>query len=217
MLKYKLIKRSCRLFSSDKIRRIIKFFDYYFAGLYRSMDKNHIFLYGAGIAFSLILSMIPFVLIIFSIMGNTFCSSLVESQLNKIIQTVIPYPKYSNYLGHFIQSRITEANEYRTISGFIGGFGLFFTSTWLFSSMRTSLNKIFGVSDEKNALIGILRDFGMVLLLIVFVFLLTIFFPIVNFIISTADTVELFKIFRFNDLIDFSLSAVTILIIFLLF
>ncbi len=45
---------------------------------------------------------------------------------------------------------------------------LAFCGMWFFSSMRTALNTIYGVRVSINPLFGKLKDFGMILLVVVF-------------------------------------------------
>jgi membrane protein len=177
MSRFKLLKIISKYISAYRYRKFVDFLKHYIGKLLHRIDEHHLFLSGGGIAFSLLLSLIPFFLLVFAILGNILSQGLIESQIIKVIDTIIPYPEYATYTKKVILSRIPEVIEYKTLAGYLGAFGLLFTSTWLFSSMRTSLNKIFGVSEEKSAFIGLLRDFGMVLLLIVFVLLSTIVFP----------------------------------------
>jgi membrane protein len=54
--------------------------------------------------------------------------------------------------------------EHRKIVGGLGIFGLIWTSTWVFSSMRTALNKIFRVEKDRGILHGKAIDLLMILL-----------------------------------------------------
>jgi uncharacterized BrkB/YihY/UPF0761 family membrane protein len=47
-------------------KNIKKFFKHYLGGLYHRLDEHHIFLLGAGLAFSFLVCSVPLVLIIFS-------------------------------------------------------------------------------------------------------------------------------------------------------
>lgn len=217
MSKFKLFRLIGKYISLSTFRKILEFFKFYVGGLLHRLDQHHVFLSGGGIAFSLLLSVIPFVLIIFSVLGNIIDVATVEEQVNTLINTIIPYAEAADYSKRFILSRIPEVIEYKTLAGYLGAFGLFFTSTWLFSSMRTSLNQIFGVTRERNAFIGLLRDLGMVLLLLVFVSLLTFILPTINIIVSAADRIQLLEPFRISQLSDTLFSIVSIGLIFVLF
>lgn len=203
--------------SLEVLNKILKFVKYYFGGVFRSLNDDHVFLNAGGIAYSLLISMIPIFLLIFSILGNVVNIDSIEYQINNLIDAAIPYIKPAAYVKKFIISRLPEVIEYKTLAGYFGALGLFFTATWLFSSLRTVLNRIFGVPYKKHALIGLLRDFGMVLLVIIFIFLSTLFLPAINIVVSSADNIDLFRYFRISELLETLLSFVSILIIFLLF
>lgn len=216
-MRYKIFKRLRQYLSDTTLRKILTFYNHYFVGLFKRIDSHHIFLSGAGIAFSLILSIIPFLLILFSLLADVIGSESVAFQVNRLIDTAMPYQDSASYIKNFLRSRLTEVIEYRTISGFVGAFALFFTSTWLFSSMRTILNNIFGVSQDKSALIGLLRDFGMVILLIVFIAMATFIIPIMNFVFAIADEIEPLANFRISDFQDTVILLISLIVVFSMF
>ncbi len=216
-MRFKLFRFIARFISLSTFRRILEFLKHYIGGLLHRIDEHHLFLSGGGIAFSLLLSVIPFVLLVFSILGNIIDVATLENQITRLIDTVIPYPEYASYSKRVILSRLPEVVEYKTLAGYLGVFGLLFTSTWLFSGMRTILNRIFGVSVEKSAWIGILRDFGMVLLLVIFIALSTFILPTLNFLVTAADEIDFFKAFKISNFLDTILSIASIVIIFFLF
>jgi membrane protein len=199
------------------INRIIDFFKYYLGGLFKRIDEHHIFLSGGGIAFSLLLSLIPFILLVFGILGNIIDPEVIEQQIINAIDTIIPYPEYANYTKDAILTKIPGVIEYKTAAAWLGGFGLFFTSTWLFSSMRTVLNNIFHCSDTKGALHGIIRDFAMVLLFIVLILISTFILPFFNILISVATTNEWLQFLNLEIFLDWVFSLISFYIIFFTF
>lgn len=217
MSKYKILRKVSQLISVTNFRKILDFLSHYIGGVWKRMDENHMFLAGAGIAYTLVISMIPFVMIIFAVVGNFVSIGELESSLIKLIDTVIPYPEYADYTKRVILSRIPSVIEYKTFAGYVGTLGLLFTSTWLFSSMRTVLNGIFGVSKDKGAFIGILRDFGMVILLIVFLLLSNVILPGLNILFDFADNIDFLKSFQISEFLNFVFSFFSFVIIFVLF
>lgn len=217
MSKFKILRKISQLISVTGFRRILDFFNHYVGGVWKRMDENHLFLAGAGIAYTLVISMIPFVMIVFAVVGNFVSMEQLETSLIKLIDTVIPYPEYADYTKRVILSRIPGVIEYRTFAGYVGTLGLLFTSTWLFSSMRTVLNRIFGVTTEKGALVGILRDFGMVILLIFFLILSNVILPGLNILFDFADSIEFLKSFQISEFLNFVFSFFSFVIIFVLF
>jgi len=217
MLKFTTFRFISRFIPPDTIKRIMLFFGYYFGGLFRRIDKHHIFLYGGGIAFSLILSLIPFILLVFGILGNIIDPGVIEQLITNAIDTIIPYPQYADYTKKAILDRVPGVIEYKTAAAWLGGFGLFFTSTWLFSSMRTVLNNIYGISDQRGAIHGIIRDFAMVLLFIIFILVSTFILPFFNLLSNIASRNEWLELLNLEIFLDWAFSLISFFIIFLSF
>ncbi len=178
------------------------------------MDRDHIFLFAGGLAFSLFLCIIPFVLILFWILGNFLSSESVALQVNTFLDTVIPYKTYADYARTIIFKRIDEVIAYKNLAGFIGFIGLFIAASGFFSSLRTILNKIFGAEKELNMLVGFVRDFVIILISILLFFVLTLSFPFIDYIRSLPQEYEMFSFF---DLAIFQQVFTTIFSIVVLF
>ena len=217
MSRFKFFRIVNKFISLTTFRKGLNFFSYYFSGLYESFDRHHIFLWAAGLAFSVFISMIPLVLLLFYVLGNIINVATVEGQVNQLIDTVIPYPEFAAYTKKFILSRIPDVIHFKTAFGYMGTFGLLFTSTWIFSGLRTILNTIYGVSKDKNVLVAFLRDIVGVFLVLIFVLLSTLLLPTLNILISAADQLEILAVFRLSDFSDFLFSAVSLLVIFTIF
>lgn len=217
MSKFSLLRWIRRFIPLSICKNTVGFFKHYFGGLFSRLDDHHVFLAGGGIAYSLLLSMIPILLLMISIFGNVVNITSIEQQVNTFIDAVIPHRASAAYMKNFVMSRVPEVIQFKTAAGYLGALGLFFTATWLFSSLRTVLNRIFGVTDHKSAWIGLLRDFGMVLLLILFILLSTLVLPIINILVDSADQLEVLKVFRLSDMVETLLSFISIVIIFWLF
>lgn len=215
--KFKTLQKIRALPGLQKNHDFRKFVSHYFWGLYYRIDEHHVFLYSSGLAFSLFLCIVPFVLIIFSILGNILAVTSVEDQINTFIYTVIPYAEYAEYAKDVIFSRIKEVIEYKTMAGYIGGFGLFFAASGLFSSMRTILNKIFPGRDDKSAIIGKLRDFGMVLIVIFLVLFSTIILPAIDILKDYTHKFKIFHFFELSAIQHMLISAVSFLAIYVTF
>ncbi len=197
-------------------KRAWGFIKYYFTGLYEGVGENHVFLFGGGLAFSVIICMVPFILIIFYFLGRILESAVVGHQIDLFIDTVIPYLQYSNRVKMILHSRADEVIAYKNIAGYIGVVGLLFAASGLFSSMRTSLNRIFN-TEGPSVYIGKLRDLGMVLLVIIFIMLTTAILPIFEIIKDSAEKTELpqrFQLTGAQGLLYFAASLFTIFILF---
>lgn len=211
------INNFLKYFSVQTLRRIYEEIKYYAIGLYHRIDQHHLFLSGGGIAFSLFASIIPLTLIAFSVLGNILDSATLEEQLTNILNTIIPYPEYAEKMHHIIMSRVPEVIQYKTIAGYVGAFGLLFISSGLFSSLRTILNSIYHFTEDKHLLIGKLRDFGMVLLLVVFLLLSIVVFPAMNILTELALESEILQMFKLTPLVQLILYIGSPLIILSMF
>ncbi len=216
-LQFKVFRKVGKFCSIERFRKILSFLNHYVGGTFRRLDKNHIFLSAAGIAYSIILSVVPLVLIIFSVLGSMIDVATIEEQVNTAINGLIPYADAASYMKNFILTRIPEVVKYKSLAGGIGLLGLFFTSTWLFSSMRTILNKIFKVEESKGAIIGLLRDFGMILLVLVFILLSTYLLPTINFFVSLTERIKILEPFALGSVIHALVPYISLLLMFLMF
>ena len=200
MLKFSIFRKIGSFISLSTVKRIFEFVDYYIIGLIKRMDKHNLFFAGAGISFSLFLGMIPFILLIFSLLGNIFDQTVIQEQISNLIDQIIPYPAYANYIKRVISSRLPEVIEYKTMAFYVGIGGLIFTSTWIFSSVRTTLNEIFDVKVERSFIYGLIRDIFMVILLVFLVSLSTFVIPAVNIIYDLTKNTELLQSYVLSSL-----------------
>jgi membrane protein len=202
---------------SGFLKRLKNFSRHYFLGIYNRIDEHHIFLLGGGLAFSLFICIIPFILIIFFLLGTILDSYYMQSQINYFIDTIIPYYAYAEFVKTIIFSRINEVIEYKTLAGILGVFGLLFAASGLFSSMRTILNTVFGVDTDVNFIMAKLRDFAMVLMVILIFFFSTILMPVLDILRQAATQWEFFSFFSSGIFEYFLFSAISFLIIFIVF
>lgn len=230
MLKEKIIEKihSLNLYSHYKniklflhykpsYHKIKNFTKHYIKGLINRIDEHHVFLLAGGLAFSLFVCIIPFFLIMFFVLGNILDSQNMQYQVNAAITTIIPYDKYAAFVKKIIFTRIDEVIKYRNIAGIIGGFGLFFAASGLFSSMRTILNRVFGVEANIHFIIGKLRDLALVLMVILFFFILTVLTPLLDLIRQAAQHWESLSFLNIGIFEHFLFSLVSLVVIFIVF
>lgn len=217
MLRFKILKRIASVISISTYRKMIDFIRYYILGLFKRMDENNLFFAASGISFSLFLGMIPFILFIFSILGNIFDQSVIETQINNMIDQAIPYSSYATYVKRVIVSRLPEVIEYKTLAGLIGAIGLLFTSSWIFSSIRTILNQIYHVKILKGYLYGLLRDILMVILLVFLISLTTFMYPAIKLFYELTKDYQSVQQFTSSPLWNISLYAFSLGLMFGMF
>jgi len=190
---------------------------HYFGGLYRRVDEYHILLLGGGLAFSFMICVIPLVLVIFSVLGSILQASSVEQPVSRFIDTVIPYPQYSTYVKDIIFTRINEVITHKKLAGYLGVLGLLVAASSLFSCMRTVLNTIFSVGIGKPLVLGKLRDFGMIVLVLCFFLISTTLLPILEVVNELAEKFEITNNLKIVALQRSSFSVVSLFVVFLIF
>jgi membrane protein len=116
-----------------------------------------------------------------------------------------------------IFTRINEVIEYKTVAGIVGGFGLLFAASGLFSSMRTILNRVFGVEKDVSVIIGKLRDFALVLMVLLIFFVTTITMPFLNVLLQSADNWKYLEFLRTGIIERILISLVSLFLIFVVF
>ena len=174
----------------------VGFLKHYFGGLYDRTDRHHLFLLSGGLAFSLFVCIVPMVLIIFWLLGKFLNSVEVELQIMTLIDTVIPYDTYAQFVKDIIFDRVKEVVEYRNIAGWIGIIGLFFAASGFASSLRTILNKINGTDIDINIFLGKLRDFVVIISIVLVFLVLILTLPILDFLISFAQATPYLQVFN---------------------
>ena len=218
-LKFQILSKTVNWLLQFKpsYRRFRFFYKHYILGLSNRIDEHHVFLLAGGLAFSLLVCIIPFFLIMFSVLGNILSSHNIQSQVNIAIDTIIPYDNYSEFVKKIIFSRINEVIQYKNIAGIVGAFGLLFAASGLFSSMRTILNKVVGVEANIHFLIGKLKDFALVIMVILIFFITTITSPILDVFIQAAQSWQSLSFFKSSIFEHFILSLISLVLIFIVF
>lgn len=202
------------LFEFKKINDFIRHFA---GGLIDRAGRRHLFLMAGGLAFSLFVCIVPFVLIIFAVLGNILEKPSIANEIHAFIYKMIPYRAYSVKLEEIVFNRVDEFTIYKNLAGILGMFGLFFAASGLFSSMRTILNSVFHVVSSQSFIIGKLRDLGLVLLVMVYFLLSTTILPILEIVGELSDRIVFLQIFKFGYIDDMFLIGLSFFIIFISF
>ena len=131
-IKYKIrqgilfLKEQIKSFNYDNIWQFIR---YYAVGIYNRINENHIFLFAAGLAFSILICIMPFILLLISLLGNLLENESIRSQLASFFETVIPYSSYADFVNSVVINRIEEIKNYKNVAGYVGLVGLFFAAS----------------------------------------------------------------------------------------
>jgi membrane protein len=125
----------------------------------KKFDSDRGFYHSSAIAFNLLICFVPFLLLLLSLIGTYLYSSQeVLSHIRHYLETVAPS------LDPKITRNILQITQTRKIVGILGIGGLLWTSTWVFSSLRTALNVIFQVEEGLGIVKGKAIDLLMIFL-----------------------------------------------------
>jgi membrane protein len=120
----------------------------------KRFDEDHCFLLAGGIAFSLLLCIIPLLLLVLAFIG-TYLSSDQEvlKHISDYLENAFPAmdPKISGSIFNIVQDR--------RIVGIVGIGGLLWTATWVFSSLGSALNIVLRIEKGRSLLRGKAVDF----------------------------------------------------------
>jgi membrane protein len=157
---------------------------HYLKALWNKSDEDQIYILSSGIAFDFLICIIPFNLILFSVLGLYLSSEDVLSSIDKYLDKVMLLPaEIKVNLKQTIFSRIGEISGHVTITAIIGVLGLLWTASGLFSTLRSVLNKIYKIDIDIDYFRGKLKDIGMVFLLgslFILSFSMTSIFSVIN-------------------------------------
>lgn len=122
-------------------------------------DDDHGFFLSAGITFNFLICLIPLALLLLALLGTYLYSDReVLDQVRQYLENVIPS------LDPTIMKSMLTIMLDRKIVGIFGIAGLIWTSTWVFSSLRTALNIVFQVEKGRSLVRGKAVDLFMIFL-----------------------------------------------------
>ena len=141
-----------------RLKKILKHFGLLWQALKKFNDDNGFFL-SAGIAFNLLINLIPFILLLLALVGTyLYNDQEVLNYIHAYFRDVAPA------LDPKITSNLMDVIQNRQIVGILGFVGLLWFSTWVFSSLRIAFNIVFRIEKSRRMLRGIAVDLLMILL-----------------------------------------------------
>jgi len=194
---------------------IARFLKYYAGGLWRRADDHDILFMAAALSFSILVCIVPFVLICFSVGGLVLEKTAFTGQIESFVDVVVPYPETARFVKGFVSEQVSEFRLYKNLAGVVGLVGLFFASSALFGSIRTIFNRIYPMTKNRSLLVGKLHDLGMILLVMLLFIMAVALLPAVQIFAHLADRTEFLQGLRFGKAKDLAIEGVSFLVIFL--
>jgi len=190
---------------------------YYISGLYRSFSEHHMLIMSGGIAYSLLLSLIPMIGVVVAVLGAIFSRTALEGEVYALVLKAVPSPDHALPVILFLQERVAEFSKHQAVLGTTGIIVLFFTASGLFSAMRTALAAPYDYRERGSVWIGKLKDIAM-MILVMFYFLLAILsVPILEWLKAVLDKTAMHGWLSKDSAQSILVGGVSVLIVFIVF
>lgn len=173
-----------------------------------------------GLAFSLLICVLPFTFLLFWILGNFLNSADVIIRVEGIIDMIVPYDAYANFAKSIVKGRIDELVSNKNLAGIVGLVSLLFAASGFFGSLRSALNTVFGERDELNIVVSKLFDFMLIFVVIVLFFASFLITPLIEMVKIVAMEFPLPDFFTgwfFENTFTFFVSFFLMLLLFAAF
>ena len=134
-------------------------FLFYFKGLASRFAQDDALFLASGLAFNVMLCSIPLLLLVSSLFG-TFLNAVDvrPADLNRLLLKALPTHQNAKYIRDFAVQMLSDLVTFRHTMGWLSISLLIFTSSSLFSSLRSALHKVYRVTVTGSMVAGQLRD-----------------------------------------------------------
>lgn len=168
-------------------------------------DRHHIFLLASGIAFNVILFILPAMLVMIYSLQKIVEPTTILTAVGGFVKGILPSGQDSEMLIGQVLDEVRSALSKSSKAGWIGIPALLWVSSTLFTSLRTGLNGVFEMSEPGFFLKYRLKDIALLVLFTFIVVVSSLATTILTLVESVSKNVlpsEIFGIF-------YNLSAVT--------
>jgi len=125
----------------------------------KKFNADNGFFLSSGIAFNLLLNLVPFIMLLLALVGTYLYNDLdVLNHIRAYFKDMAPA------LDPKITKGLTDVIQNRQIVGVLGFIGLLWFSLWVFDSLQVALNIVFRVEKKRSMLRGIGVDLLMIFL-----------------------------------------------------
>ncbi len=145
------------------------------------MDTDHCFIFASGIAFNVLLCIIPLSLILFQIFSFILQNNdSAKKAVLDYIQKGLPLEGYGQALHDWVQNQFSYVTNPSYLPGIIALIVLLWLASALFSSLRSAVNGIFKIPTHHNMAILKIKDIGMILVVSFFLLITILLGPVVT-------------------------------------
>jgi len=143
---------------SIEFARFVKYF------LLRFNEEN-VLTISSGIAFNILLCLIPFMVVITSVFGIFLQTSYANKHVEDLLGSLLPSQPYAAEIKKYIEKLFFDIVRNRQRFGLYGLGILLWTAASLFGSIRRILNKIFSIKEVKTFIRKSIENIVLVIIL----------------------------------------------------
>ncbi|MCX6137337.1 MAG: YihY/virulence factor BrkB family protein, partial [Ignavibacteriales bacterium] len=137
---------------------------FYLKGLASRFAQDDALFLASGLAFNVMLCSIPLLLLVSSLFG-TFLNAvdIRQADINRLLLKALPTHQNAKFIRDFALQMVNDLVTFRQPMGWVSISILLFTSSSLFSSLRSALHKVYRVTETGGMVAGQLRDILLVI------------------------------------------------------
>jgi membrane protein len=178
------------------------------------LDKDHVYLISAGIAFNILMYQIPLFLLVTFVVDFFVGFETLATQLEVVLKDFLPPTANSEKYISTIINEILNILKHSSFFGVIGLGVLIWISSALIASLRYSINTVFSIPPKKSAFLDMLNDMLLVILIPFLFIIYTFLLPLVEILINVLSilTPDVADSFISNSLLSLTSLATGFLI-----
>lgn len=168
------------------------------------LDNHHTFMLASGIAFNILLYLLPVFLILVVTIRLLFGEQGILTAIQDVILEFLPPTNETYGLIQSLSEEVEKLVEFASVFGIISGVTLLWLSSILISSFRSALNTIFNLKSRHIFILYRFKDMSLILVLTFLILLYSYITPFLNQIIDliSSSSPELF-----TDFVSIALSS----------
>ena len=144
---------------SDILATAVQTISTYTKGVVKRFIQDDFLFLASGIAFNVILCIIPILLLLSSFLGIVLNSSEVAlSNVNDVLTKALPDQPHTSYLRTLADKYVSNLIAYRRPMGIVGAVVLLYTSSSLFGAVRSALFRVYKMTNVSNIFISQLNN-----------------------------------------------------------
>lgn len=145
------------------------------------IDEHHLYMIASGIAFNIILYLLPLFLVAIYVVNLIFNVDNVALSLESLLGEFLPPTEASQQMLARIISEVRLIMTHSSVFGIIGIIALLWIASLLISSLRIGLNAIFSLPSKHIFIIYRMKDILLTLIFTVLIILYSYAVPLVSF------------------------------------